>query len=352
MVSHDFSINQFRHLSQVISRREFLKIIGAGFLGSILLPTKYFSLGFPNDQYGRVATDLINVYDEPSFNAKIINSHKKDTVFLISGIIVGEGSQSNQIWYKVGEEGFAYSGNIQPVKIQLNPVTADIPSSGGLCEVTIPFTDARWHPNLSADIAYRLYYETTHWITGKVIDNNNLPWYRLFDVRFNNSYYVKSDHLRLISPDELSPISPDVPVSAKKLEVHIKDQTLIAFENDAPVYMARASTGSNESGETHITPYGKYKIFFKRSTRHMESDNLTAYGNDLPGVPWVCYFTTNGVAIHGTYWHNNFGFPRSTGCINLPSSAAKWVYRWTIPTVPGDKQSGYNRNGTEIRIIN
>lgn len=352
MVSHDISINQFRHLAQGFSRREFLKIIGAGFLGSILLPTTKSILGFPDDQYGRVAIDLINVYNEPSFKAKIINTHKKDTVFLIPGIIVGEGSLTNQIWYEVGEEGYAYSGDIQPVKIHLNPVAAEIPSSGALCEVTIPFTDARWQADLSADIAYRLYYETTHWVTGNVIDNNNLPWYRLFDVKFNNSYYVKADHLRLIPQDELAPISPDVPFSAKKLEVRIKDQIIVAYENNAPIYMARASTGSNESGETYITPFGKFKIFFKRSTRHMESDNLTSHGFDLPGVPWVCYFTTNGVAIHGTYWHNNFGFPRSTGCVNLPSSAAKWIYRWTIPTVPGDKQSGYNRNGTEIRIIN
>jgi len=352
MFSRDYSINQFRQLAPDISRREFLKIIGAGFLGSILLPTKNSVLSFPDDQYGRVATDLINVYNEPSFNAKIINTHKKDTVFLIPGIVVGEGSASNQIWYKVGEEGYAYSGNIQPVKIRLNPAAGDIPPSGALCEVTIPFTDARWQPELTAEIAYRLYYETTHWVTGTVIDNNNLPWYRLFDVKFNHSYYVKTDHLRIIPHDELTPINPDIPISEKKLEVHIKDQILVAYEYGAPVYMARASSGSNESGLTYITPFGKYKIFFKRSTRHMESDNLTSYGNDLPGVPWVCYFTTNGVAIHGTYWHNNFGFPRSTGCVNLPSSAAKWIYRWTIPVVPYDKQSGYNRNGTEIRIIN
>lgn len=352
MVEQEFSANQFRQLSRVISRREFLKIIGAGLLSSILLPTSNTPLDFPDDQYGRVAVDLINVYNEPSFKAKIVNTHKKDTIFLIPAVIVGEGSQSNQIWYKVGEEGFAYSGNIQPVKIQLNSTTGVIPSSGALCEVTIPFTDARWQPDLNTAIAYRLYYETTHWITEKVIDQNHLPWYRLYDVKFNNSYYVKADHLRIIPTDELAPINPDIPASLKKLVVRIKDQVLIAYENEAPVYMARASTGSNESGQKYITPLGKYKIFFKRSTRHMESDNLTSYGNDLPGVPWVSYFTTNGVAIHGTYWHNNFGFPRSTGCVNLPSSAAKWIYRWTIPTVPGEKQSGYNRNGTEIRIIN
>lgn len=351
MATQDFSINQFRHISQDISRREFLKIIGAGLLASFLLPTTKSINEFPNDQYGRVAIDMINVYNEPSFSAKIINTHKKDTVFLIPGIIVGEGSLSNQIWYKVGEEGYAYSGDIQPVKIQLNSVKENIPPSGALCEVTIPYTDAHWKADLTAEIAFRLYYETTHWITSKVIDNNNLPWYRLYDQKFNKSYYVKADHLKIITQEELTPIHPGIPYSAKTLEVHIKDQIIIAYENNTPIYMARTSTGSTSSGERYITPFGKFNIFFKRSTRHMESDNLTSYGNDLPGVPWVCYFTTDGVAIHGAYWHNNFGFPRSTGCINLPPSAAKWIYRWTDPAVPGDKQSGYNRHGTEIRII-
>ena len=38
---------------------------------------------------------------------------------------------------------------------------------------------------------------------------------------------------------------------------------------------------------------------------------------ELPGVPWVSYFTGNGVAFHGTYWHDNFGSPTSHGCLNM-----------------------------------
>ena len=347
-----FTLNQYRHFKQDISRREFLKLIGAGLFASLLLPTSDFERNFPKDQYGRVAVDSINVYSEPTKKSKIINIHTKDTVFLITGIFVGEGSKSNQIWYKVGEEGYAYSGNIQPVRINLNPVNHHIPSSGALGEVTIPFTDAHWQPDLSSAIAYRLYFETTHWILNVVTDHNNLFWYRLLDTKFNQTYYVKADHLHIFTQEELAPINPDLPSSAKRLEVQINTQIITALENNAPVFMARASTGLQYKNSVYITPMGKFNIFFKRSTRHMESENLDAYGNDLPGVPWVSYFTTNGVAIHGTYWHNDFGFPHSTGCVNLPSSAAKWIYRWTIHTVPGDKQSGYYRDGTEINIIN
>ncbi len=46
---------------------------------------------------------------------------------------------------------------------------------------------------------------------------------------------------------------------------------------------------------------------------------------DLPNVPSTMYFY-RGYAIHGAYWHNNFGNPMSNGCVNLPLDAAAWMY--------------------------
>jgi hypothetical protein len=51
----------------------------------------------------------------------------------------------------------------------------------------------------------------------------------------------------------------------------------------------------------------------------------------LPGVPWTAFFAEGGYAIHGTYWHNNFGLPMSRGCINMRNSEAKWLWRWVNP---------------------
>ena len=63
-------------------------------------------------------------------------------------------------------------------------------------------------------------------------------------------------------------------------------------------------------------------------------DDEAEGGYDLPGVPWCSFFTGTGVAFHGTYWHNDYGRPRSHGCVNLPSMDAKFIYRWTMPVVP------------------
>ena len=49
----------------------------------------------------------------------------------------------------------------------------------------------------------------------------------------------------------------------------------------------------------------------------------------VPDVPWVMYFTDWGHALHGTYWHSNFGHVMSHGCVNLPLDFAEWLYNWT-----------------------
>jgi lipoprotein-anchoring transpeptidase ErfK/SrfK len=57
------------------------------------------------------------------------------------------------------------------------------------------------------------------------------------------------------------------------------------------------------------------------------------------GIAWTSLFSGDGVAIHSTFWHNNFGVPVSHGCVNTMPDDAKWIFRWTTPGVaynPGD----------------
>jgi hypothetical protein len=69
----------------------------------------------------------------------------------------------------------------------------------------------------------------------------------------------------------------------------------------------------------------------------------------LPGVPWSSFFTTQGHAFHGTYWHENFGAPMSHGCINMRTEEANWVFRWVKPNHVSDAVA--NRGlGTVVEI--
>ena len=70
------------------------------------------------------------------------------------------------------------------------------------------------------------------------------------------------------------------------------------------------------------TVKGRFRIYVKyRATR------MRGPGYNLPNVPWTMYFH-GGYAIHGTYWHNNFGRPMSHGCVNMKTPEAKWLFEW------------------------
>ena len=113
-------------------------------------------------------------------------------------------------------------------------------------------------------------------------------------------------------------------------------------------------THCSSGGAGTKTPTGDFRTFHKGPTIHMTNDGAegAGHGYDLPGVPWVSFFTGTGVSFHGTYWHNDYGRPRSHGCVNLAPSDAKFLYRWTQPVVPVDIQYLYQPGqGTSVDIV-
>ncbi len=343
-------------LPDSLSRRDFLKLTGAG-LFSLFFPnlTKtHAASGLIPDQEGRVAVENIKAYAAPSFDAEVVDKYWLDILLPIIGVEVSKDVDAyNRIWYQIGDGAYVYSGNIQPVLRRLNKPVYDHPELGSLAEVSVPFTDARREPDDDAKMAYRLYYETTHWVVETVVnEETNKVWYLLRDDKWNHeSYYVLASHLRLIPADEIAPISPDLPSYLKHIDVRLKEQLFIAYEDNRPVYAARASTGARKIGGKYYTPSGSYTTFYKRPSRHMATDNLASSGYDLPGVPWVSYITKGGISFHGTYWHNDFGTPHSHGCINLSPQSAKWLYRWTTPIVPPEKEFIHTYTGTRVEIF-
>ena len=105
--------------------------------------------------------------------------------------------------------------------------------------------------------------------------------------------------------------------------------------------ISRVATGAafnvGEEVIDYSTPKGDFTAILKMPSRHMrapENERDTDAWFDLPGVPWNIFFTYDGIAIHGTYWHNDYGLPRSHGCVNVPIRVAKWIYFWANPVAP------------------
>jgi lipoprotein-anchoring transpeptidase ErfK/SrfK len=257
----------------------------------------------------------------------------------------------NRIWYEIGTEGYAYSGNVQPVKTLLNTPQKEIPTSGVLAEVSVPFTDGFEKPDSSSKSIFRLYYETVHWVLQAYTNaETGRLWYQLLDDKYRTKYYVPAEHLRLIPDAELAPISADVPEKDKRIEVHLDQQLMFAFEDTRPVFAARISSGGIYRTGVYSTPAGHFMTYYKRPTRHMAAGDIASNGFDLPGVPWVLYITESGISFHGTYWHNDFGTPHSHGCINMSPSSAKWLYLWSTPEVKPYNEFSFRDTGTKVFI--
>lgn len=335
-----------------LTRRDFLKLAGAGALGAVLAELKLErALAQSAPKSGRMTISGIPLYDAPSFNAAKVRLLNKDAVMAVTEEVEGdEGNPFNKAWYKLDGEGYTYSGWIQPVEVNYQKPQFDLPAAGQVGEISVPVCDTRLDPTLYARRGYRLYYGSTHWVKRVVVVREEKSiWYEIFDNHLHQSFYVPAHSLRLIPPEELTLLSPEVPESEKRIHVDLGTQMVTAFEGETMVFSARCSSGAKGTR----TPEGEFLTYHKGPSIHMTNegdDEANIYS--LPGVPWCTFFTGVGNAFHGTYWHNDYGKPRSHGCINLPSEGAKFIYRWTRPEVPPDTDYLHlPGQGTQVSII-
>jgi len=303
----------------------------------------------PSLMQGRVVYFSLIVRDAPAFSGRKVRSYPRDSILEVSeSVFGGVDGDYNRTWYRLGKEGYVYSGGVQPVSTVLNSVVTEIPETGVLGEITIPYADSVWAINRSPYPGPRLYYATTHWVEALVVDKRDGSlWYKAYDNLYNSYYYTRPDWMRILPATELTPLSPQVPESEKHIEITLDRQFLVACESGVPVYAARVATGQLH----YESPTGWFRTFHKRPTYHMTGGAGDTTMFDLPGVPWDSYFTDDGAALHGTYWHNDFGHPHSHGCINMTPQDAKWIYRWTLPTVPsGERLILTPGSGTRVQI--
>ncbi len=135
------------------------------------------------------------------------------------------------------------------------------------------------------------------------------------------------------------------------IDVSIDRQTLVAYEGARAVFVTLVSTGVDGKGDpetTHSTIQGEFLIHTKHVTVTMDGDEV---GDefDLRDVPYVQYFK-EGFALHAAYWHDGFGTPRSHGCVNLAPLDARWLFAWTLPSVPVAWHGAMGARGTLVSI--
>jgi lipoprotein-anchoring transpeptidase ErfK/SrfK len=147
-------------------------------------------------------------------------------------------------------------------------------------------------------------------------------------------FWVQASQLRLTTP---GPPPADLAPNERWVDVNLTTQTLVAFEGTRAVYATLISSGkeNKDKDKDHRTPTGEYRIREKHVTTTMDGDGSAA--GDLPysieDVPYVMYFH-KAYALHGAFWHGNYGTQMSHGCVNLSPLDAKWVFLFTEPHLP------------------
>jgi hypothetical protein len=160
-------------------------------------------------------------------------------------------------------------------------------------------------------------------------------------VFINGAIYEETDEGWWVRQVDLVKTTPgpaprDLAPGEKWIDVNIKTQTLVAYEGDKPVYATAVSTGKEDKDDKekdHKTPVGTYRIREKHIAATMDGDVATDGPYSLEDVPWIMYFN-GSYALHGAFWHNNFGKMQSHGCVNLAPLDAKALFGWTEPRLP------------------
>jgi lipoprotein-anchoring transpeptidase ErfK/SrfK len=354
--------------SNPVSRRGFLKMAGLG-LGAMALRPLSSKLGnrqisravllpdFPQaDLLGRncaADTNLsggkIALKTRPDINSATVRDVYGDDVFPWLKEVSAETidvNYPNQRWVET-PEGYIHSLYLQPCKNLPNTPLSALPQgqAGFWAEVTVPYVNlfmensvpiTGWmKDHVTYGLQPRLYYAQVTRVDQIRTSDSETIQYRVND-RYNPGEFCWAEGaaFRPLTDEDVSPINPDVDPATKKIVVNTSYQTLTCKEGDQEVYFCRVSTGMQEG----MTPLGEHPVYWKLISIRMAA-NTVASSYDLPGIPWTTFFAQGGVAIHGATSHNDFGTVRSHGCVNCQPEDAKWIFRWSQPTValePGD----------------
>lgn len=166
-----------------------------------------------------------------------------------------------------------------------------------------------------------------------------------------DGHWIAAEGARLVKPRDSYPSFATG--TRKWIDISIREQTLVAYVGTKPVYATLVSTGRAGLGDpekVHATVRGTFMIYQKHVTATMDGEEDKSDSYALLDVPFVQYFH-KGYALHGTYWHDEFGKVRSHGCVNLSPIDSAWLFEWTDPSVPAEWHGVVNKDRGTVVLV-
>ncbi|MFO0635015.1 MAG: L,D-transpeptidase [Nannocystaceae bacterium] len=159
------------------------------------------------------------------------------------------------------------------------------------------------------------------------------------EIELNGRTYMTTEDGKMIRKSDLrladpQPLPKGLQPWERWVDVSLDKQLLVAYEGERPVFTALVSTGKKGTEEEPFdTPTGRWRIRSKHISTTMDGNTASDGNYSIQDVPWTMFFE-GSYALHGAFWHQGFGRPRSHGCVNLGPSAARWLFFWTTPFLP------------------
>ena len=374
------------------SRRDFLKVAGVG-LGAMAfrpfkLETYYDKLyapkrlpQFPGSEIIGRLTDDTDVRSRPTpMDASGLDTSvgilRADTLIPWEREVIGNVPGLVNQKYLETSQGYIWSSRIQPTKNLPNTPITEMPAgrAGFWAEVTVPYVEltvdgviaSPWmQDHIKYNFSPKVYYGQTIWID-QVRTTNGFPEYRWNEGADGHGYgygaygeffWLDGAGVKVLTEEDVAPISPNVDPNEKKIVASVTYQTLSCFEGSNEVFFCRIASGQTldsfgvESDEL-ATPVGELHTHWKIISKNMTAGDSQA-GYSTPAVPWNTFISGDGVAIHGAFWHNDFGERRSHGCINVRPEDAKWIFRWTTPYISlaqSEARMTWPEHGTTVDV--
>lgn len=113
-------------------------------------------------------------------------------------------------------------------------------------------------------------------------------------------------------------------VKGRWFAIDLYEQVMVAYEDDTPVFATLVSSGL----EDWATNEGIFTVWTRQRNGHMSGAMGQPDFYSLENVPYVMYYD-NAISLHGTYWHDGFGYRHSHGCVNLTITDAHWAFTWS-----------------------
>jgi lipoprotein-anchoring transpeptidase ErfK/SrfK len=302
-----------------------------------------------------VVVPSVSVYAYPDAKGPIRLTDTQGDLLRVTGAAMGVNGD-NGVWWST-TQGYVTLDSIRPstsswaAKWTL-PSASEAPNGwwGKVTDDTHvrvgPTTDAPIVGDLNAGVMVKVLSQQN----GENVQGSPV-WYRIDGGRFAGAW-VHSSLVQKVAQPQPNTTAPTGSHPNTWIVVDRTASTLTFVQNGTPTFVTYVSVGK----VGRDTPTGLYPLVAKFTYDRMTSRSLGIQeaGYDLPNVPFTQYFTTGGAAIHGTYWHDQFGTPMSHGCINVTWADGAYLFNLTQPSLPAGQNEIFTSpdSATPVLIIN